>query len=50
MYGYQCRDGDETKYQVCAEHKAWVDGQLEFTNCTSTGGTWSDEEQRCLHS
>jgi hypothetical protein len=46
-YGYQCRDGDEAKYQVCAGHKAWVDGQVEFTNCLESGGTWDIENQRC---
>jgi hypothetical protein len=43
-YGYQCRDGDEAKYQVCAGHKAWVDGQVEFTNCLDSGGTWDNEQ------
>lgn len=47
QFGYQCRDGDETKYDVCAGHKAWVDGQLEFTDCLDSGGTWDIENQRC---
>ncbi|SDZ30609.1 hypothetical protein SAMN05421504_11291 [Amycolatopsis xylanica] len=48
MFGYQCRDGDEKKYEVCAGHKAWVDGQLEFANCLSSGGTWDIERQVCV--
>ncbi|MDT7800147.1 MAG: hypothetical protein QOI78_3580 [Actinomycetota bacterium] len=48
QYGYQCRDGDETKYEVCAGHKAWVDGQLELTNCLDGGGTWDVDTQRCV--
>ncbi len=48
QYGYQCRDGDEAKYQVCAGHKAWVDGQLEFTGCLDGGGTWDADTQRCV--
>jgi hypothetical protein len=47
QFGYQCRDGDETKYEVCAGHKAWVDGQREFTDCLDHGGTWDIENQRC---
>ncbi|MEU0794381.1 hypothetical protein ABZ342_30350 [Amycolatopsis sp. NPDC005961] len=47
QFGYQCRDGDETKYDVCAGHKAWVDGQREFTDCLDGGGTWDIENQRC---
>ena len=49
QYGYQCREGDELKYKVCAGHKAWIDGQLEFTNCLSNGGTWDIGRQRCVH-
>ncbi|HVW44078.1 MAG TPA: hypothetical protein VHC18_22280 [Amycolatopsis sp.] len=45
--GYQCRDGDEKLYEVCAGHKAWIDGQLECTNCLDSGGTWNIELQRC---
>ncbi|GHF56017.1 hypothetical protein GCM10017566_31410 [Amycolatopsis bartoniae] len=48
-YGYQCRDGDEKLYSVCAGHKEWVDGQLEYTNCLSGGGTWDVKTQRCVH-
>lgn len=48
QYGYQCRDGDETKYEVCAGHKAWVDGQREFTDCLDGGGTWDVDTQRCV--
>lgn len=48
QYGYQCRDGDETKYEVCAGHKAWVDGQLEYANCLAGGGTWDVDTQRCV--
>lgn len=48
QYGYQCRDGDERKYDVCAGHKAWVDGQREFTDCLDGGGTWGVENQRCV--
>ncbi|HEY3469723.1 MAG TPA: hypothetical protein VGL47_31650 [Amycolatopsis sp.] len=48
QYGYQCRDGDELKYEVCAGHKAWVDGQREFTDCLTGGGTWDEATQRCL--
>ncbi len=48
QYGYQCRDGDETKYEVCAGHKAWVDGQREFTDCLDGGGTWDIDTQRCV--
>jgi hypothetical protein len=47
-YGYQCRDGDEVKYDVCAGHKAWVDGQREFTDCLDGGGTWDEVNQRCI--
>ena len=47
QFGYQCRDGDEAKYEVCAGHKAWVDGQREFTDCLDSGGTWDIENQRC---
>ncbi|WP_328615788.1 hypothetical protein OHS18_02775 [Amycolatopsis sp. NBC_00355] len=46
QYGYQCRDGDEAKYEVCAGHKAWVDGQREFTDCLDGGGTWDVDTQR----
>jgi hypothetical protein len=49
QYGYQRRDGDEKLYSVCAGHKSWVDGQLEFTNCLDSGGTWNIEHQRCDH-
>ncbi|WP_162788786.1 hypothetical protein [Amycolatopsis albispora] len=45
--GYQCRDGDEERHEVCAEHKRWVDGQVEFTNCLDSGGVWDEEAQRC---
>jgi hypothetical protein len=48
QYGYQCRDGDEVKYEVCAGHKAWVDGQREFTDCLDGGGTWDIDTQRCV--
>jgi len=48
QYGYQCRDGDETKYEVCAGHKAWIDGQREFTDCLNGGGTWDVDRQRCV--
>jgi hypothetical protein len=48
QYGYQCRDGDEVKYDVCAGHKAWVDGQREFTDCLDGGGTWDADTQRCV--
>lgn len=48
QYGYQCRDGDEAEYEVCAGHKAWVDGQLEFTGCLDGGGTWDTDTQRCV--
>ena len=47
QFGYQCRDGDEAKCDVCAGHKAWVDGQREFTDCLDSGGTWDIENQRC---
>lgn len=47
QFGYQCRDGDESKYDVCAGHKAWVDGQREFTDCLNGGGTWDIDTQRC---
>jgi hypothetical protein len=47
QFGYQCRDGDERKYDVCAGHKAWVDGQREFTDCLNGGGTWDVANQRC---
>ncbi|PFG57135.1 hypothetical protein ATK36_0697 [Amycolatopsis sulphurea] len=50
QYGYQCRDGDEAKYKVCAEHKSWVDGQVEFADCLDSGGTWDEDKQRCVHS
>ncbi|WIX99260.1 hypothetical protein QRX60_35140 [Amycolatopsis mongoliensis] len=46
-FGYQCRDGDERKYDVCAGHRAWVDGQREFTGCLDSGGNWDIENQRC---
>lgn len=45
--GYQCRDGDEKLYEVCAGHKAWVDGQVEYANCLDGGGTWNVALQRC---
>jgi len=48
QYGYQCRDGDELKYDVCAGHQAWVDGQREFTDCLTGGGTWDVDTQRCV--
>ncbi|MFJ7214857.1 hypothetical protein [Amycolatopsis sp. NPDC098790] len=48
QYGYQCRDGDETKFEVCAGHKAWIDGQREFTDCLNGGGTWDIDTQRCV--
>lgn len=47
QYGYQCRDGDEATYSVCAGHKAWTDGQVEYANCLSSGGTWNIDAQRC---
>jgi len=47
-YGYECRDGDELKYDICAGHKAWVDGQREFAECLSGGGTWDEATQRCV--
>lgn len=47
-YGYECRDGDELKYDICASHKAWVDGQREFADCLSGGGTWDEVTQRCV--
>jgi hypothetical protein len=50
QFGYQCRDGDELKYDVCAGHKAWVDGQREFTDCVAGGGTWDVANQRCVRS
>ncbi|WP_236790579.1 hypothetical protein [Amycolatopsis sp. GM8] len=49
QYGYQCRDGDDKVYSVCAGHKAWVDGQLDYANCLDSGGTWNIERQRCDH-
>ncbi|WP_091508012.1 MULTISPECIES: hypothetical protein [Amycolatopsis] len=48
QYGYQCRDGDEKLYSVCAGHKQWVEGQLEYTNCLDSGGTWDIDAQRCV--
>lgn len=45
--GYQCRDGDEALYPVCAGHKAWVDGQVEVANCQNSGGTWDIASQSC---
>jgi hypothetical protein len=48
QFGYQCRDGDEVKYPVCAGHKEWVDGQREFTDCLAGGGTWDQATQRCV--
>lgn len=50
QFGYQCRDGDEAKYEVCAGHKAWVDGQREFTECLDSGGTWDTATDRCQRS
>lgn len=47
--GYQCRDGDEKHYEVCAGHKEWVDGQVEFAECHDNGGTWSVRGQRCVY-
>lgn len=48
-YGYQCRTGDERKYAICAAHDDWVDGQVEFDNCMSNGGTWDVDKQKCIH-
>ena len=45
--GYQCRVGDETRFQVCAGHKQWVDEQVEYMNCLNNGGTWDVVNQRC---
>jgi hypothetical protein len=44
--GYQCRDGDEELYPVCASHKAWVDGQRESA-CISAGRTWDIPTREC---
>lgn len=48
-YGYQCGPGDAERYDVCAGHKAWVEGQREFTECKGSGGTWEIPSQSCVH-
>jgi cytoskeletal protein RodZ len=45
--GYQCRPGDEKLFEVCASHKAWVDGQVESANCMKSGRTWDIAAQKC---
>ncbi len=45
--GADCRPGDEKDYRVCAGHKAWVDGQLEYANCLDSGGSWDIPDQSC---
>ena len=45
--GYQCRPGDEKLFEVCASHKAWVDGQVESANCMKSGKTWDIATQKC---
>jgi hypothetical protein len=47
QYGYQCMPGDEKHYSVCASHKAWIDGQIEYDNCISSGRTWDIAAQKC---
>ena len=48
-YGYQCRPGDAERYDVCAGHKAWVEGQREYANCLDSGGTWDIPSRSCVH-
>ena len=33
QYGYQCMPGDEKLFEVCAGHKAWIDGQKAHGDC-----------------
>jgi membrane-bound lytic murein transglycosylase len=47
QYGYQCMPGDEKRYNVCASHKAWVDGQVEYDRCINSGRTWDVAAQKC---
>lgn len=48
-YGAQCMPGDEQHYSVCAGHKRWVDGQVEYANCLHSGGHWDVASQSCVH-
>ena len=47
QYGYQCMPGDEKHYSVCAGHKAWIDGQIEYDNCINSGRSWDIAAQKC---
>lgn len=47
QYGYQCRDGDEKLYSVCASHRAWVDGQTAYFACIDAARTWDIATQKC---
>ncbi|WP_199431667.1 hypothetical protein [Qaidamihabitans albus] len=47
--GYQCIEGDEDIYEVCAAHEAWVAGQVEFAECTNSGGDWNIPLQECTY-
>lgn len=47
QYGYQCMPGDEKLFDVCAGHKAWIDGQIEFDDCITSGRTWDIAAQKC---
>jgi hypothetical protein len=47
QYGYQCMPGDENLYAVCAENKAWIDGQKVYDACLAAGKTWDIATQTC---
>ena len=47
QYGYQCKPGDENLYAVCAENKAWIDGQKVHDACLAAGKTWDIATQTC---
>lgn len=47
--GYQCLEGDEKIYDVCAGHKAWTEGQIEYAECIDSGGVWDVPSQTCEH-
>lgn len=45
--GYQCWEGAEEIYDVCRQHKEWVDGQVEYAECIDAGGSWNIARQTC---
>lgn len=47
QYGYQCIPGDKNLYAVCAENKAWIDGQKVYDACLAAGRTWDIATQKC---